>query len=587
MRRGGDHQVNSHPILVVVNAPNRFGAYTGEILKAEGFNAFQIEPLAELSLQQLNSFDIVILTETRLTVDQVELVRAYVSGGGQLVAFRPDKQLSDIFGIADAGCQVEDGYLRIETDTPTGAGLTAETLQFHGAADGYTFSGATPVAILFADPLTPTRFPAVICHTFGMGQTAAFTYNLPMSVVYTRQGNPVWAGQERDGIPGIRAAELFLGWTDPSKNHLNQADEQMHLLAHILEEFATTSRPLPRWWYFPGFNQCLVILTDDGEDSAEADFEQHFADIEAKGAQTTLYLKGPNISPAAVAKWTARGHEIACHFDDTHEAIQPTAAGMNAAACAMVKDHYEAYGLMPETVRNHWIVWVGWTEQAAIEASLGIGLDCNLYHYDRGSSHGDYLGGVGNFTGSGLPMKFANRGGRVIEVYQSLTQLPDEQWLEANLYGCFKILVDRSLDQEVDTFINVNFHTQNWQLWSRKPGLDMLDYANKRGVPLWTAERTLKFLEARDSARFKGICWADHMLSFSLEAPIAGQELTFMLPRLYNGLTLSKVERDGIRLACKRLKIKGRGYALAAAPSGGTFSIQATYTKRSRNLHVN
>jgi hypothetical protein len=112
----------------------------------------------------------------------------------------------------------------------------------------------------------------------------------------------------------------------------------------------------------------------------------------------------------------------------------------------------------------------------------------------------------------------------------------------------------------------------------------MLDYANKRGVPMWTAEHTLKFLEARDSARFKDICWSDPTLSFTLEVPMAGQDLTFMLPRLYNGMTLSKVEKDGIRLTCKRMKIKGQRYALVAAGSGGTFSIQACYTKRSRNL---
>ena len=97
----------NYPILVIVNEPIRFGNYLGEILKAEGFNAFQIEPLAEISLPKLNSFDIVILTETALTADQAELLRVYVSSGGQLVAFRPAKQIVDIFGISDAGCLIE------------------------------------------------------------------------------------------------------------------------------------------------------------------------------------------------------------------------------------------------------------------------------------------------------------------------------------------------------------------------------------------------------------------------------------------------------------------------------------------------
>ena len=43
------------------------------------------------------------------------------------------------------------------------------------------------------------------------GQAAAFTYDLARSVVYTRQGNPAWAGQERDGFAPIRSDDLFFG----------------------------------------------------------------------------------------------------------------------------------------------------------------------------------------------------------------------------------------------------------------------------------------------------------------------------------------------------------------------------------------
>jgi hypothetical protein len=42
------------------------------------------------------------------------------------------------------------------------------------------------------------------------GQAAAFTFDLARSIVQTRQGNPAWAGQERDGQPGpIRSNDLF------------------------------------------------------------------------------------------------------------------------------------------------------------------------------------------------------------------------------------------------------------------------------------------------------------------------------------------------------------------------------------------
>ena len=43
------------------------------------------------------------------------------------------------------------------------------------------------------------------------GSAAAFSYDLARSVVYTRQGNPAWAGEDRDGIGPIRADDLFFG----------------------------------------------------------------------------------------------------------------------------------------------------------------------------------------------------------------------------------------------------------------------------------------------------------------------------------------------------------------------------------------
>ena len=87
------------------------------------------------------------------------------------------------------------------------------------------------------------------------GQAAAFTYDLARSVVYTRQGNPAWAGQERDGEvpPIIRPDDLFfgakLGPTARLDRHekiqLPQADEQQRLLANLIELDDPTSADPP------------------------------------------------------------------------------------------------------------------------------------------------------------------------------------------------------------------------------------------------------------------------------------------------------------------------------------------------------
>ena len=55
-----------------------------------------------------------------------------------------------------------------------------------------------------------TGYPAVAAMNVNAGgRTIAFTYDLARSVVYARQGNPLWAGQKRDGVDPIRSDDLF------------------------------------------------------------------------------------------------------------------------------------------------------------------------------------------------------------------------------------------------------------------------------------------------------------------------------------------------------------------------------------------
>ena len=154
----------ANPILVV-GSTSGFGTYTGEILKAEGFNEYQIESLSDsgLTLSYLNNFGIVILTESALTSTQGTLFRDYVNGGGNLIAFRPDKQLAAVFGITDATGTLDNGYLKIETGTEIGGGLLSDTLQIHGSADRYNLNGATKIATLYSNSSTATSYPAG-CH---------------------------------------------------------------------------------------------------------------------------------------------------------------------------------------------------------------------------------------------------------------------------------------------------------------------------------------------------------------------------------------------------------------------------------------
>ena len=136
-----------------------------------------------------------------LTATQVTMFSDWVTAGGNLIAMRPDKKLASLLGLTDAGDTLGDAYLLVNTAAAPGAGIVGQTMQFHGTADRYTLNGATAIATLYSTATTATTNPAVTLRSVGTsgGQAAAFTYDLARSVVYTRQGNPAWSGQERDG----------------------------------------------------------------------------------------------------------------------------------------------------------------------------------------------------------------------------------------------------------------------------------------------------------------------------------------------------------------------------------------------------
>jgi hypothetical protein len=99
-----------------------------------------------------------------------------------------------------------NAYLKIDTSSAAGAGLTADSMQFRGTADTWGLNGATTVATLYSDATTATHNPAVTVRSLGTnrGEAAALTYDLTRSVIQTRQGNPAWAGDERAAAAGRR-----------------------------------------------------------------------------------------------------------------------------------------------------------------------------------------------------------------------------------------------------------------------------------------------------------------------------------------------------------------------------------------------
>ena len=187
---------------------------------------------------------------------------------------RPDKQLASLLGLTDAASTLSEALPagRTRRRRP-GSGIVGQTMQFHGTADRYTLAAVTPaattVATLYSNATTATTNPAVTLRTVGSGEAAAFAFDLARSIVYTRQGNPAWAGDERDGVAPVRSDDLFYGakagdvqpdWVDLGKVAIPQADEQQRLLANLILKMNADRKPLPRFWYFPRGEKAVVVM---------------------------------------------------------------------------------------------------------------------------------------------------------------------------------------------------------------------------------------------------------------------------------------------------------------------------------------
>jgi hypothetical protein len=610
------------PILVLINehADNPFGLYLAEILRVEGLNCFQIAHASDLGNAPLEWYDLVLLAEGPLTNDQVALLEGYVTQGGRLVAMRPDARLASLFGVERAAGSTDEGYVQVEASHPIGRGIATEALQFHGTADHYRLAGAQVVAWLLSDANTRTDFPALTVHRHRRGQAALWPFDLARSVAYTRQGNPAWANQERDGVEGVRAADMFKGWVDLDRLGIPQADEQQRLLANLLSVLSQDARPLPRLWYFPGAAQTMFIATGDSHGNPASAIEDVLARVEGRGGHMSIYYTvypssdlrraakkallpmaklplvedvlagqhGP--TPAQVADWRGRGHEFGLHpyVED----------GLDAGWRRYWQEFTGVgYGPVSPTTRTHRVLWEGWVETARVQAARGIRLNLDYYHFGPAFWYEAGKGPCGYFTGSGLPMKFIDERGRILHIYQQLTQLADEHllalpWItgyEPRLTAgeaieVSRTLLRRSLDGAYGA-ITAQFHVDPFVLGGQAASEEAhwlegtLDYAAVQGIPIWSAKEWLRFTEIRHDARLEEVMWhqATKCLSFGLKAYDAPDvELSVMVPSQHGDAQLVQMEVDGLALEHRARKLGRVNYGWLSV-GAGTHEVVATY----------
>ena len=580
------------PILVVASPSDPFSRYYAEILRSEGLNEFEVAD-GPVTAALLAGKEVAILGSQALTAAQATLLADWVDDGGNLIAMRPDTRLAGLLGLSASGGTRTNQYLRVDTTTAVGAGIEGQTLQFHGTADRYTLNGASLVALLYSNASTSTTNPAVTLRNVGTqgGQAAAFTFDLARSVVYTRQGNPAWAGQKRDGTPnGIRPNDLFYGakagdvqpdWVDMSKIDVPQADEQQRLLANLITRMNIDRSPLPRFWYLPRGEKAAVVMT--GDDHAQNGTPAYFnrfkttsapgcsvADWECVRATSYLYA-GTAMSDAQAAAFEADGFEVALHVHTGCADFTP--ASLEANVADQLADFAESWPSVrdPATNRTHCLVWSDWASEPRVERAHGIRLDTTYYYLGPPG----WLTRPGLLTGSGFPQRFADLDGSTIDVYQAMTQVTDESDLPVAEQA--EVLLDNALgDKGYYGVVTVNMHSDNGD---QVKANDIVASAQERGVPVVSAAQMLDWLDGRGASSFANVATSAGRLTFSLNRSTKARGLEAMVPASSPSGPLSRLTRNGQAVTRNPRTVKGVDYLVFDAAAG---DYVATYAPDAR-----
>ncbi|MEU8136753.1 DUF4082 domain-containing protein [Streptodolium elevatio] len=624
---------NAGPILVVTSNANPYACYYSEILRAEGLNSFTTLDIGAVNPTELNKYTTVVLGDLDPSPTLITALTTWVNNGGNLITMRPRATLSALTGLTSSAGVLSDQYLKVQDTTGPGAGIYADrAIQYHGNADQWTpAAGTTVIAELFrrtgaAEP-TGVGKPAVTQRTVGSGTVTAFAFDLAKSVVLTRQGNPAQANKENDTLTdNLRSTDMFYrDWIDLNRVEVPQADEQQRLLANVIEKANRDKAPVPRFWYFPGkagsatpdLHPAVLVSTGDHHNTPQLGITDRVSKYNANsdpactGALTqadwvknwrcmrgTFYIWDADgeASSATVNGWRTQGYEVGRHVSENGHCVgvnpntpQPVIQStLTNAFTASLGDFEGKYGYTPTTSRTHCMTWPDYSTNATVELANGVRMDTNYYYLPDvwSNSYGSPLmkNAPGYYTGSGMPMRFADPNGTMIDVYQAATQLHDEF---CQTYPTqFNTMVDRAQgSQGFYAAITLNNHLDN-RLANTTGTCDAVDQitiqdaviaaAKAKGVPVVSAKQLLEWTDGRNQSSITGLTRTGNNVTFTVNANAAAANLMTMIPTAGpSGQTLSGLTRGGVPVPFSEKTVKGIEYAVFNGVSG---AYTATYT---------
>jgi hypothetical protein len=197
----------------------------------------------------------------------------------------------------------------------------------------------------------------------------------------------------------------------------------------------------------------------------------------------------------------------------------------------------------------------------------------------------------GMFTGSGMPMRFSDLDGTLIDCYQAPTQITDESGQDISLN--INTLLDNVVNLGYYGIFTMNMHTD----FGIHPGSDaIVSSANSHGVPVVSAKQMLTWLDSRNNTVFSNMTWANSKLSFHLVT--TAHNLQAMVPFNSADGTLIQVTEGGGNHSFTAQTIKGISYGVFPASTNDYVAIYSssplpitlisfTVTKQGDNAQLN
>jgi hypothetical protein len=576
-------------LFIRQNPAAPLAGYIQEILAVEGFLGCETVDVTGQRLDHtlLGGQELVMVAHMPLDAAERAALTDYVRNGGRLIALRPPIEMAPLFGLEARDPVLKRGhYLQFDEDRcPAGARSTETPLQVHAEADCYAVKGAEVAAWFCWSSGGRRPLPAAVLHAAGQGIAAMLSYDLAHSTVMHHQGLPEQASTGACPDPGAlgqyKPDGHFVSHLDPTRVTIPQADLQQRLLGALVDRMLPA--PLPRLWYFPHAEPCLAFLNGDSDSMNQDDLDAVLSIIEARAGRYTCYVMDEEpLIPAAEAAIRGRGNSFGKHI---WAGALPPLETMAAAVEEQVAGYRRRYGYTPLSNRGHCLIWPGWTEMAQFLAAAGVRMDSNFVGAHCG--HG-YL------TGSGLPVKFMDERGRIIDLYEQSTQWEDDvaigEYFERLSY---EQAVAQSLDtlrearERYHTVVNFNFHPihiRKEYLNTRAWITAVAEYCQQQRIPMIGGDAWVRFNDARRRVTTSGYSAdaASRRVRFTLTAPEAIAGLTISIPALWDGDEIQGAAAGGEPLPLRRWRLHDadRAFFWLSMEAGETRSVEVAYLGR-------